>query len=97
MSVLSNKIVPLDMGTTPAIALNNVVLPAPFGQIMARRWPAGTLRFTLLTARKDPNVTLTSLRVRIDSVTKNPLNQGEKDALVCFHKRQKKILKIKKL
>ena len=27
---------------TPVMALNNVVLPAPFGPMIARRWPRGT-------------------------------------------------------
>src|ERR1700688_4982450 len=56
-------------GSAPAMALNSVVLPAPLGPIMARRWPRGTVRLTPSTARKASNATTTSESVQIGSDT----------------------------
>src|ERR1700678_2208230 len=56
-------------GNAPAMALNNVVLPAPLGPMMARRSPRGTVRLTPSTARSASNATTTSESVRIGSDT----------------------------
>src|ERR1700722_1273003 len=56
-------------GHAPAMALNSVVLPAPLGPMMARRWPRGTVRLTPSTARSASNATTTSESVRIGSDT----------------------------
>src|SRR3954468_23256481 len=55
--------------TTPAMALNKVVLPAPLGPMMARRWPRGTVRLTPSTALRASKATVTSVSVRIGSDT----------------------------
>src|SRR5258707_10548058 len=60
---------PLVGGTIPAMALNSVVLPAPLGPMMARRWPRGTVRLIPSTARRASNATTTSVSVRIGSDT----------------------------
>src|SRR5882757_7489405 len=60
---------PLVGGTIPAMALNSVVLPAPLGPMMARRWPRGTDRLTPSTARSASKATTTSVSVRIGSGT----------------------------
>src|SRR3954451_12244205 len=60
---------PLVGGTIPATALNSVVLPAPLGPIMARRWPRGTDRLTPSTARSASNANTASVSVRIGSGT----------------------------
>src|SRR6267154_1187440 len=51
------------------MALNSVVLPAPLGPMMARRWPRGTVRLIPSTARRASNATTTSVSVRIGSDT----------------------------
>src|ERR1700761_7862265 len=61
-------------GTAPAMALNSVVLPAPFGPMMARRWPRGTVRLTPSTARSASNATTTSDSERIGSDTGTPIS-----------------------
>ncbi len=63
-------------GSAPAMALNSVVLPAPLGPMMARRWPRGTVRLTPSTARKASNATTTSESVRIGSDTVNSRYPG---------------------
>src|SRR6202521_2495881 len=73
----SNIMRPPVGGSAPAIALNSVVLPAPLGPIMARRWPRGTVRLTPSTARKASNATTTSENVKIGSDT---ANSGLQDA-----------------
>src|SRR5260370_8196479 len=60
---------PLVGGTIPAMALNSVVLPAPLGPMMARRWPRGTDRLTPSTARSASKATTASVSVRIGSGT----------------------------
>src|SRR6201991_4890643 len=60
---------PLVGVTIPAMALNSVVLPAPFGPMMARRWPRGTDRLTPSTARSASKATTASVSVRIGSGT----------------------------
>src|SRR6266404_1402286 len=60
---------PLVGGAAPAMALNSVVLPAPLGPMMARRWPRGTGRLIPSTARSASNATTTSVSVRIGSDT----------------------------
>src|SRR3984885_11323442 len=65
----SNAIRPAVGGRAPAMALNSVVLPAPLGPMMARRWPRGTVRLTPSTARSASNATTTSESVRIGSET----------------------------
>ena len=61
------------------MALNSVVLPAPLGPMMARRWPRGTVRLTPSTARSASNATTTSDSVRIGSDTNNfRLRRGER-------------------
>src|SRR5258705_3739010 len=60
---------PLVGGTIPAMALNSVVLPAPLGAMMARRWPRGTDRLTPSTARSASKATTASVSVRIGSGT----------------------------
>ena len=67
--VTSNMIRPLVGGTIPVIALNSVVLPAPLGPMMARRWPRGTDRLTPSTARSASKATTASVNVRIGSDT----------------------------
>src|SRR3984885_7008856 len=69
ISCPSNAIRPAVGGSAPAIALNSVVLPAPLGPMMARRWPRGTVRLTPSTARSASNATTTSESVRIGSDT----------------------------
>jgi hypothetical protein len=56
-------------GTTPAMTLNSVVLPAPLGPMIARRCPRGTVSLTPSTARRASNATTTSVSVRIGSDT----------------------------
>src|SRR6516165_3854320 len=48
----SKPIVPASGGKTPAIRLNRVVLPAPFGPMTANIDPCATLKVTLSTASK---------------------------------------------
>jgi hypothetical protein len=45
------------MGTSPAIALKSVVLPAPFGPMIARRSPSRTPSEMPSTARSAPKLT----------------------------------------
>src|ERR1051325_10618125 len=47
-----NAIPPWSGLNTPAIRLNSVVLPAPFGPITAKAAPSGTAKLTSATARK---------------------------------------------
>ena len=54
MSLPSNRIAPEFGGSWPLIVLKQVVLPAPFGPIMARNSPGATLKLTSLTARTPP-------------------------------------------
>src|SRR5436309_8063770 len=46
---------PLVGRSTPVRQLNSVVLPAPLGPMMARRWPAGTRSEAPSTAWTPPN------------------------------------------
>src|SRR4029079_7556730 len=50
----SNKIVPPSGGYSPAMQLNVVLLPDPFGPIRPRISPSFTSNDTLLTARSAP-------------------------------------------
>src|SRR3954464_560910 len=50
-----NSIVPDVAGRSPAMTLNSVVLPAPFGPRIARRAPGATSRSTSRTAARPPN------------------------------------------
>ena len=45
------RCVPASGAITPAIRLNSVVLPAPFGPITAKIAPSGTAKLTSATAR----------------------------------------------
>jgi hypothetical protein len=45
------------MGTSPAIALKSVVLPAPLGPMIARRSPSRTPSEMPSTARSAPKLT----------------------------------------
>ena len=51
MRAPSNAMVPSSGANTPAIRLNSVVLPAPFGPITAKIAPSGTANVTSATAR----------------------------------------------
>ena len=62
-----NSIVPLVGGKSPAMTLNSVVLPAPFGPRMARRSPCATSRSTSRTACTPPKRRPTPRRRRIGS------------------------------
>src|SRR3954469_22847279 len=74
-----NSIVPDVAGRSPAITLNRVVLPAPFGPRIARRAPGATSRSTSRTAVRPPNRRLTPRRRRIgsaDSVVAAVMREG---------------------
>src|SRR5712691_106091 len=51
MRAPAKRIVPSSGGNAPAIILNSVVLPAPFGPITAKIAPSGTVKLTSWTAR----------------------------------------------
>ena len=55
------RMVPALTGRLPAMRLNRVVLPAPFGPITALILPAGTPKLTSLTACRPPNRLCTAL------------------------------------
>src|SRR5438046_477223 len=61
----SNEIFPAASGTTPEMALNRVVLPAPFGPTMATNSPALTSMETSLNADRPPYFTLVLSRLSI--------------------------------
>src|SRR5713226_7260007 len=72
MSRPSNATRPDVGGTAPEIALNKVVLPAPFGPMMARRSPRLTRSETSSTAFSASKRTPTWSSLRISSDTRTP-------------------------
>src|SRR5437763_987309 len=64
ISTPSNRMVPAVGASAPEIALNRVVLPAPFGPMMARRSPDLTESVTPSTARNASNAT----RIELDGL-----------------------------
>jgi hypothetical protein len=56
MSLPNSRTCPEVAGRTPVTTLNSVVLPAPFGPMMALRSPGKTLRFTSWTAWSPPKL-----------------------------------------
>src|SRR5579883_1042884 len=56
----SISIAPPVSGTTPTIALSNVLLPAPFGPIIATSWPGSTPKVTADKAISLPKATINS-------------------------------------
>src|SRR5688572_17827793 len=59
-----NKTRPAVAGKSPVITLNNVVLPAPFAPMTARRSPAATENETFSIARRAPKARVTPSRTR---------------------------------
>src|SRR5712691_13409467 len=55
MSRPSKRTAPASGRTCPVMRLKRVVLPAPFGPMIAVTWPAATVRLTPPTASKPPN------------------------------------------
>ncbi len=64
-----SAICPAVRGKRPLIRLNRVVLPAPFGPMMACRVPAATSRLTPMITAVGPKLFCTSLRRRAGAVT----------------------------
>ena len=57
-------------GSSPAMSLKNVLLPAPLGPITDRSSPARTSKSTALTARSLPKLRVSfSVRSRMDDVS----------------------------
>src|SRR5688572_8053580 len=59
-----NKTRPAVAGKSPVITLNNVVLPAPFAPMTARRSPAATENETFSIARRAPKARVTPWSTR---------------------------------
>ena len=59
-----HSIVPAAGATNPQIALNSVVLPAPFGPITPSTWPRSTPSETFSSAMIPPNLTVRSQTAR---------------------------------
>ena len=72
MFLPSNRISPESGASWPLIMLKQVVLPAPFGPIMARNSPGATAKLTSLTARTPPKA-LDSERTSSTLMTCAPL------------------------
>ena len=57
-------------GSSPAMSLKNVLLPAPLGPITDRSSPVRTSKSTALTARSRPKLRVSfSVRSRMDDVS----------------------------
>src|SRR5947207_2067937 len=83
ISTSSNRMVPAVGASAPEIALNRVVLPAPFGPMMARRSPDLTESVTPSTARNASNATttLSSWRAGSDTAAADELSGFRASAL----------------
>src|SRR5271165_2759634 len=68
MGTRSNLTVPDLIGTYPVIALKTVVLPAPFGPMIAQTSPGSTVKDREFTATRPPNSTV----MRLTSSTAPP-------------------------